>query len=66
MLYSALVGTLFWLYPRIEKSDNSNVSRVLIYPIENGSLRRAFGEGFFIGDPGRHVTKGSGYGHIPT
>ena len=61
MLCSVLVGTLFWLYPRTEKSDNSNASRILCHPIENGSLRRASGEGSFIGDRGRHVKKGSGY-----
>jgi len=53
MLCSALVGTLFRLYPRTEKSVNSNVSRVLIHPIENGSLQRASVEVSFIGDPGR-------------
>jgi len=27
-------------------------------------VRRASGEGSFTGDPGRHVKKGSGYGHV--
>jgi hypothetical protein len=61
MFFSALVGTLFRLYSRTAKSYNSNVSRVLIHPIENGSLQRASGEGSFIGDPGRYVKKGSRY-----